>query len=374
LNIAIKLLRQGFAGYRRGCKSERNAEKNMKQLSNRYSHPDNMGIAKAFVKIGEEYARHEQWAAAMVLYNEAIKRYPELGNAYYQRGLVYKVWEKYHQARDDFDQAIRLGIEDSEVYFNRGYILYRIMRVIPTLALNDYNKAITLNPDCVEAYYWRARLWYETENHHYAIEDYTKVLQLKADYGAAYMGRGSAYYELLQAANAIADYNYLIEKQSYEKMHAVYYNRAIAHWLNNQYDRAIQDYNEAIRIKPDFQEALAGQYEIYIQMMQLQKAIEKATELISLEADEIDHYLKRARAYDKIGEYQKAIDDFTEVIRRSLSFPDVNFERAEAYVKMGLYEEAIADYDYMINHYPYEYGKQKARDKKAIAVRLSSKS
>ena len=41
---------------------------------------------------------------------------------------------------------------------------------------------------------------------------------------------------------------------------------------------------------------------------------------------------------------------------------------------MGLYDDAIADYDYMIEHYPYEHGKQKARDKKANAIHLRDTS
>jgi tetratricopeptide (TPR) repeat protein len=332
-----------------------------------------IGAAEVFAKLGDEYAEQGRWATALELYNEAIKRYPDLANAYYGRGVVYNALEKYHQARDDFDNSIRLGLHHAQLYFQRGYTLYRIIRAVPTLALNDYHKAIQLDPHCVDAYYWRGRLWYEAEQHERAIQDFTKVIELKPDYDAAYSHRGSAYYELFQVEAAIADFTHVIERNNYEKMHFVYYNRAIAYKLGHQYTLAIQDYAEAIRIQADFQEALSGRFEIYKEIDQLQKALEDATKLINLEPNELSHYLKRARVYEKIGEYQKSVADFSEVIRRSVSFPDVNFERAEVFLKMGLYDWAIADYDYMINHYPFEPGKQKARARKEVAIRLRNK-
>ena len=79
----------------------------MNQQPNPQLDPANRGAAAAFVKIGDDYAEQERQDAAIGLYNEAIKRNPYLADAYYRRGLVYKAWEKYHQARDEFDEALR---------------------------------------------------------------------------------------------------------------------------------------------------------------------------------------------------------------------------------------------------------------------------
>ena len=154
--------------------------------------PPDIGGAKVCLTIGNEYAERSKWDTALQLYNGAIKRYPKFANAYYWRGVAYKELEKYQQARDNFDEALRLGINHAEIYLHRGYTLFQVIRAIPTLALDDYNKAIKLNPDYVEAYYQRGKLWYETENHKYAIADFTKIIQLKPDYDEAYSRRGSS--------------------------------------------------------------------------------------------------------------------------------------------------------------------------------------
>lgn len=328
------------------------------------------GAAQIIVKIGDEYAEKERWHIALDLYNEAIKRDSKHANAYYRRGLIYKALEKYLQARKDFDTAIRLGIEHAQIYFHRGYTLYRVIRAVPHLAFNDYDKAIQLDPSYVDAYYWRGQLWFEAEHPERAIEDFTKVIQLTPANGAAYHSRGSAYYEMFNVDNAIADFTYVIENNLYERIFATYYNRAITYQLKDENTLALSDYAEALRIKPDFQMALEGKFELNRRIGQFQEAIEEATKLITLEPENLSYYLKRAKVYERMGEYQKAVNDLTEAIRRTVSFPDVNFDRAEIYVKMGLYSEALADYDYVIDHYPFQDGKQKARDRKSSLVRF----
>ena len=58
-------------------------------------------------------------------------------------------------------------------------------------------------------------------------------------------------------------------------------NRGIAYADLGQYQRAIEDYNEAIRLKPDY--AMA--------------------------------YSNRGIAYSKLGQYQRAIEDYNKAIR-----------------------------------------------------------
>lgn len=244
--------------------------------------PAYIDSAEVFLKLGNEYAEQEKWDTAIELYNGAIRRNPKLANAYYQRGSVYKELEKYHQARDDFDEAIPLGVEHAEIYCQRGYVLFKVIRAIPTLALDDYNRAIKLDPNYAEAYYQRGKLWHGTENYERAIEDFNTAIQLKPDYDAPYSGRGSSYYELLQSENAIADFTHVINRNNYERMHIVYYNRALAYRLEAEYKLAIQDYTDAIRLKPDFYYALLRRLEMYKKIGQHQQALEDSTRLNTL--------------------------------------------------------------------------------------------
>ena len=212
-------------------------------------------VAEKFVEMGNEYAEHEQWNVALLAYNEVIRRYyNKLPNVYYRRGLVYKALEKYHLARDDFDEAIRLGVKHAEIYFHRACVLGSYMKGIPQLAIMDFNKAIRLNPDYIEAYYERGMLRYENSNYHQAIEDFTKVIEFKPE-DDLYKKRGIAYYEEFQFDKAIDDYTYIIGRNEYERMHIIYYNRALSYERINQNELAIQDCTEALKLKLDFYQA-----------------------------------------------------------------------------------------------------------------------
>ena len=57
-------------------------------------------------------------------------------------------------------------------------------------AIKDYDKAIELNPNDIDAYYNRGIARSDLGDHNSAIEDYDKVIELKPYYANAYNNRG----------------------------------------------------------------------------------------------------------------------------------------------------------------------------------------
>ena len=64
--------------------------------------------------------------------------------------------------------------------------------------------------------------------------------------------RGNAYSAKGQYDRAIRDYN---EALRFKPNAFFFHNRGIAYYAKRQYDRAIRDYNEALRLKPDYARA-----------------------------------------------------------------------------------------------------------------------
>jgi tetratricopeptide (TPR) repeat protein len=120
---------------------------------------------------------------------------------------------------------------------------------IPPLAMEDYNKAIELDPNYADAYYNRGLAHYDLKEYERAIEDYNKAIELDPNYVNAYYNRGLAYYYLMQYERAIEDYNKTIELDP-NYAHA-YNNRGIAYYYLMQYERAIEDYNKTIALDPN---------------------------------------------------------------------------------------------------------------------------
>ena len=90
--------------------------------------------------------------------------------------------------------------------------LLTIKKVSYDLAVQEYNKALEINPEFFEAVNNRGLAYYEKGEFDHAISDYTKALEINPPYDMAYYNRANAYargkglYDL-----AIADYDKAIE-------------------------------------------------------------------------------------------------------------------------------------------------------------------
>ncbi|WP_242054254.1 tetratricopeptide repeat protein [Nostoc sp. FACHB-888] len=84
----------------------------------------------------------------------------------------------------------------AEAYNNRGLARSKICHKSEySQVIEDYTKAIALNPNLVQAYLNRAYTYKNlTDDNFAAIEDYNHVLSLEPNCLLAYISRGSIYF------------------------------------------------------------------------------------------------------------------------------------------------------------------------------------
>ena len=120
--------------------------------------------------------------------------------------------------------------------------------------------------------------------------------------------------------------------------------RGIAYDELGQYQRAIEDYNEVIRLKPDFSEViyyLRG--DVYTILGNYNQAIKDYNKAIELNPQHADVYVSRGVAYGKIGNYKQAIKDLNRAIELTPKYAVAYYDRAIYYGKSGNDERAIQD-------------------------------
>ena len=129
----------------------------------------------------------------------------KLANAYYNRGSAYDDEGEFDRAIQDYDKAIKLNPKDGWAYNNRG-IAYRKKGEFDR-ALRDYDMAIKLNPKDADIYNNRGIAYAKKGEFDRAITDYDKAIRLDPKDALTYKNRGTAYGIKGEYDRAIADYH-----------------------------------------------------------------------------------------------------------------------------------------------------------------------
>lgn len=119
----------------------------------------------------------------------------------------------------------------------------------------------------------------------------------------------------------------------------------IEEFSQNQFDRAIVNFTEAIKLKPKLLTAYNNRCLTNIYLENYSRAIEDCSSALQIQPNSDLAYLDRGLAYYRLGQYTKAIDDYNSVLK-------IKPYIAEAYYNRGLiktaekeYLSAIEDYD-----------------------------
>jgi tetratricopeptide (TPR) repeat protein len=109
----------------------------------------------------------------------------------------------------NYNEAADLDIADATVHLYLGNAHYRDGDY--DQAIVEYNKALRIDPDFVEAYNNRGRARRSKGDYDEAIADYNRAIQIKPDYADAYTNRGSAYYYKKNYEHARADWEWALQ-------------------------------------------------------------------------------------------------------------------------------------------------------------------
>ncbi len=98
-----------------------------------------------------------------------------LSEVYHNRGLVYGDKGEYDRAIEDYNKAIELDPKYWESYMNLGFIYLKKGEY--ARALENYNKTVEINPDSL-SYNNRGFVYFDTKEYESALKDFEKAATL----------------------------------------------------------------------------------------------------------------------------------------------------------------------------------------------------
>ena len=166
----------------------------------------------------------------------------------------------------------------------------------------------------------------------------------------AFYRRGNAYSEKGDYDRAIPDYDQAIRLNP---SHAnTFSNRGVAYARKGDYDQAILDYGEAIRLNPNHADAFSNRGVAYARKGDYDQAIQNYDEAIRLNPKHVSALYDRGNAYRRKGDYDRAIENYDEAIRLNPNYANAFSNRGVAYGRKGDYDRAIQNYDEAIRLNP----------------------
>jgi len=131
----------------------------------------------------------------------------------------------------------------------------------------------------------------------------------------------------------------------------MYNNRGAAYSRKGDFDRAIADYDEAIRLDPRQTLFHTNRINAYAHKGDFDTAIAACDERIRLEANAV-YYNNRGVYYSEVGEVDRAIADYTEAVRLDPNDAVAYSNRAFAFSGKGELDKALADFQQAIRLEP----------------------
>jgi tetratricopeptide (TPR) repeat protein len=265
--------------------------------------------------------------------------------------------EQCSQAVDDCQRAIELSkkVPGDQEGADRGKSIgglaheirgrvYENLR-LPKRALEEYGRALSLDPYLVSALVWRAVSRVSAKDFTGALNDCNAAISLDSARPDAYSGRGTIYVYIARSEPAVT-------------------------MAKTDLDKAISDFTQAVQLDPRSAKAFHGRAMVYglkasmalaeakkskdaaerqVGLQQSQelrrRCVEDATEAIKANRHVAKAYLTRALSYCKLDMADKALADFTSAIREDPKMLLAYYNRAVLFAQKGFVDAAVKDFN-----------------------------
>jgi len=167
---------------------------------------------------------------------------------------------------------------------------------------------------------------------------------------SAYFHRAAAYLQRGDFNFAIQDYDQAIRLNP--QYAAAYHNRGIIHARNGEYERAVQDYDEAIRLDPNDAGAFINRGVVYQDKRQYEPAIADYSQAIRIDPKNPYGFMNRGNTYEEIGQYDLALLDHDQAVRLKPNEAKTFMNRGNVYRDKRQYDRAVQDYDQAVRLKP----------------------
>jgi len=157
-----------------------------------------------------------------------------------------------------------------------------------------------------------------------------------------YQKRGDHYYFQQQYDKAMMMYMEAVRRdpKDYESM----LNIAVIFSMNQKYEEAVNILNEIIQMAPDYAPAYMNRGLVYLDMQKLDLALADANEAIRLDVKFANAYMNRGTIYMRMNQKEKAVQEYDQAVRLNPFLASAYYNRGLAWARLGDTKAAKQDF------------------------------
>lgn len=302
-----------------------------------------------------------------------------LAAGHFTRGYQAYIQDRYDEAVRHFKQAVVDASPGQEWHDISLFFMGECHRIDGRIsdALAAWKQMEQTDPNGVIGALARSQLaLYEEQDNRRALEELDEAIVFEPDWGLLRQYRADVLERMQKWDDAIAGYSDAIERCATDAVS--FQNRSYVLCAKEQYESALVDCDEALRLMPWYPEASLLRAQILRNLGRAQDAIHELDTLLlthhtcaltwveraflrmqngqwenamtdfeqalSADPDNINAYIGRAELRLREGDYTRAIEDFNEAISRDAGQSKLYYKRGFAHHKKGALPMAISDY------------------------------
>lgn len=299
------------------------------------------------------------FAAILVCSVTATCVHAQEAAAYAQLGKIRSAIRssKYQDALKDVNIVLTKNPTNASAWCLKGEIQNRLKDV--TAALESFNKAIQTDKVSIYAVVGKAHALAELKKEAEVQELLRQAVSMMPSSAVDYLARGAAFRGLGQYEKALADYDEALKRDP--EFPEVQMNKGMVFWHKGDYASAIPFFTAAIKLDANFVEALTNRGAAFRKKGDINSAIADYSKAIEINTNDAMTFYNRGVAYLKQQLHEKAISDFTSAIRLQPRYPEAYLNRGVGYAGVNKITEAKEDFKKAVEQDPSGEAGQKAK-------------
>jgi tetratricopeptide (TPR) repeat protein len=276
-----------------------------------------------------------------------IQQRRNLFDAHHLLAVIQARTEKRELALINYNKALEIRPDSVEALFNRGWILLQFKRFDE--ALESYDRALEIRSDYAEAYCARGIALHAMRRFEEALSSYDRALELRLVYPEALANRGNTLKVLKRYEEALASYDGALNSQASAELH---FNRGVILGELKRYEEAASSYQQAVSIRPNYPDAILNRGNVLHALGRFEQALNSYDQVLALHPNHAEALTNRGGTLHELKRHAEALTSFDRALLARPGSAKALSNRGWTLHELGRFAEALESYNRAIMNQP----------------------